>query len=117
MIDIFYQWFSYRGLSPHKLMPMTGVHKSLKLTANPLALLGGSLAQPFGGRILCNYGKTFDVSNTATCSSNWMIPSESSRTGIFSTLENCFMSLLSRPGIDQTGKSPENKANSEINTN
>ncbi len=22
------QWFSYRGLSPHKFMPMLGVHKA-----------------------------------------------------------------------------------------
>jgi len=29
------QWFSYRGLSPYKFMPMLGAHKALHLTAIP----------------------------------------------------------------------------------
>jgi hypothetical protein len=37
------RWFSYRGLSPHKFMPMPGVHKAKQhraLRALDLATLG-----------------------------------------------------------------------------
>ncbi|MFZ3136706.1 MAG: hypothetical protein WA126_04840 [Thermodesulfovibrionales bacterium] len=36
--------FSYRGLSPHKLTPMPGVHNGIDLTRFKLTLVGKGLA-------------------------------------------------------------------------
>jgi hypothetical protein len=38
--------YSYRGLSPHQFMPMSGVHKALHLTAIPLrSIAAGELSR------------------------------------------------------------------------